>query len=832
MAGRRLCAVLSQSDMVDRIAGWFSEQGWAPFEFQREVWQSYLDGQNGLIHSATGTGKTLAAWMGPLGEWLLENQGQTTTVHARKDAPSLRVLWITPLRALAADTELSLKLPLDGLGIPWTVETRTGDTSQSLRKKQSERLPTALITTPESLTLMLTRHDAADLFGELRCIVVDEWHELMSTKRGVQTELALARVRRLKPEVKTWGVSATLGNLADACETLLGAGGCGRTVQGHMAKQIVIDSILPSNISRFPWSGHFGTSMIPPVIQSIEEGGTCLIFTNTRSQAEIWHQIILATRPDWEDLIALHHGSLDREVRDQVEADLKAGKLRAVVTTSSLDLGVDFSPVDRVLQLGSPKGVARLLQRAGRSGHRPGAESRVTCVPMHAFELVDIASARHAALDGRIEARSHLKKPLDVLSQHLVSIAAGAGFRYREMLDEVRTTVAYSELTVEEWDWTLDFVVRGGESLKAYPEFRRVVIDDDGVYRVIDKDIAVRHRMSIGTIMSDMAMHVQYLGGKRLGTVEESFLARLAPGDKFLFAGKALQFIRISENTAWVKKAPNLRGAVPRWAGGRMPLSTELAHAIRQELECAKYGELRSPEMELMAPILSVQANWSAIPAEDEFLIERIETNEGFHLFFYPFEGRLVHEGLAALFAYRLARIRPITFSLACNDYGFELLAPDPAPLEEAIAAGLFSTNNLLTDIPASLNAAEMAKRQFREIARIAGLVFQGYPGMHKTVKQVQATSGLFYDVFARYDPKNMLLKQAEREVLEKQLEQSRLAEALARLETSTILITNPESPTPIAFPILVDRLRETVTSENVSQRIQKLSLRLESEAG
>jgi len=818
--------------MVERLAGWFSAKGWTPFEFQKEVWQAYLDGENGLIHSATGTGKTLAAWMGPLGEWLGENPDPALKLAKRNDAPGLRVLWITPLRALAADTELSLRLPLEDLGIPWTVETRTGDTSQSLRKKQGEQLPTALITTPESFTLMLTRDDAEELFGDLRCIVVDEWHELMSTKRGVQTELALARVRRLKPGVKTWGVSATLGNLEDASQTLQGIGAAARIVEGHMTKQIIIDSILPTNISRFPWSGHFGTSMVPPVISSIEEGGTCLIFTNTRSQAELWHQIITDTRPDWADLVALHHGSLDRAVRDQVEADLKAGKLRAVVTTSSLDLGVDFSPVDRVLQLGSPKGVARLLQRAGRSGHRPGAASRVTCVPMHAFEMVDIAAARQAALAGRIEARDHLSKPLDVLSQHVVSIAAGTGFRYQPMLDEVRTTVAYQDLTVEEWDWVLDFVVRGGESLRAYPEYRRVEIGEDGVYRVTDKDIARRHRMSIGTIMSDTAMVVQYMGGKRLGTVEESFLARLSPGDKFLFAGKALQFVRISEMTAWVKKAASLKGAIPRWAGGRMPLTTELAHAIRQELECAKYGELRSPEMELLAPILSVQANWSAIPAEDEFLIEQIETNEGHHLFFYPFEGRLVHEGLAALFAYRISRIQPITFSLACNDYGFELLAPERAPLAEAVQDGLFSPQNLLHDIPASLNAAEMAKRQFREIARIAGLVFQGYPGMHKTVKQVQATSSLFYDVFVRYDPNNMLLQQAAKEVLERQLEQSRLATALGRLSNSTILITNPESPTPMAFPILVDRLRETVTSENISQRIQKLSLKLENEAG
>jgi len=816
---------------LSRLECWFREKGWDAFDFQREVWGAYLNGQSGLIHSATGTGKTLAAWMGPLGEWLRENPETKTSTGKRSDAPDLRVLWITPLRALAADTELSLRLPLADLGIPWTVETRTGDTSNSLRKKQGEQLPTALITTPESLMLMLTRPDAEELFGDLRCIVVDEWHELLSTKRGVQTELALARVRRMKPEVKTWGVSATLGNLQEASETLLGLGNQGRIVMGHLSKEIFIDSVLPKNISRFPWSGHFGTTMIPAVVEAIEGSGTCLIFTNTRSQSEIWHQQILDSRPEWAGQVALHHGSLDREAREAVENDLKQGKLRAVVCTSSLDLGVDFSPVDRVLQVGSPKGVARLLQRAGRSGHRPGIASRVTCVPTHAFEMVDIAAARQAALAGKIENRQNLSKPLDVLAQHLVSIAVGPGFSSKELFDEVRTTVAYRDLAEKEWEWALDFVVRGGETLRAYPEYRRVVFGDDGIYRVEDKDIARRHRLMVGTIVSDMAMTVQFVGGARLGTVEESFLSRLNPGDRFLFGGRLVEFVRIRDMTAWVRKATNRRGIVPRWAGGRVPLSTELSHAIRQELEFAKHGELRSPEMESLAPILTLQAKWSSIPAEDELLVERVQTSEGHHLFIYPFEGRLVHEGLAALFAYRMSLHQPITFSIACNDYGLELLAPEEARFEEAIAMGLLSSENLSEDIIASLNAAEMAKRQFREIARIAGLVFQGYPWMNKSAKQVQATSGLFYDVFARYDPKNMLLQQAEREVLERQLEKSRMGEALERLQRSKLLITTPPKPTPMAFPILVDRLRGTVTSENISDRIQKMSLKLEKEA-
>lgn len=811
---------------VDPALKWFHENGWEPFPFQIQSWEAYLAGRSGLVHSPTGTGKTLAAWMGTLLEAVQEPNSDR----------GLKVLWITPLKALAADTLASLQFPVQGLGLDWTIETRTGDTTATIRAKQADRMPEGLVTTPESLSLMLSREDVFKIFADLRLVVVDEWHELMASKRGVQTELCLARLRRIAPKVRTWGLSATLGNLQEALDTLLGVGVDNQIepalITGDIGKEIIIDSILPETIDRFPWAGHFGMQMIPRVIDAINEGGTCLVFCNTRSQTELWYQAIVDARPDWEGQVAIHHGSLAREVRDEVEAGLKSGRLRAVVCTSSLDLGVDFTPVDRVLQVGSPKGVARLLQRAGRSGHQPGIPSRVSCVPTHALEMIDAAAARDAAAANRIESREGIRDPLDVLAQHLVTLSIGTGFRSQELYDEVRTARAYAELTREEWQWTLDFVTRGGSALTAYPEYSRVIQDEDGVYRIKDTFIAKRHRMSIGTITADAAMNVQLMSGHRLGTIEESFLSRLSPGDKFIFSGRVLQFVRIKDMTAYVKPAKNPVGAVPRWMGGRLALSGELAHSIREKLEEAKYGELNGPEMQLLAPLLEVQARWSAIPAADEILIERVSTREGYHLFLYPLEGRLVHEGLAALFAYRLSRLTPITFSLACNDYGIELLAAEPAPLDEAIESGLFSPQNLAEDIPASLNSVEMARRQFREIARIAGLVFQGFPGAHKSAKQLQASSGLFYDVFRRFDPGNMLLSQANREVLERQLEQTRLGTALERLITSRLLITEPPRPTPLAFPILVDRLRETVTSERISDRIQKLSMSLEKEAG
>lgn len=813
-----------------RAEAWFATRGWEPFPFQREVWDAYLAGEGGLIHAATGTGKTYAAWMGPLLEWMAEHPEPARDAK-RAAPPPLRVLWITPLRALAADTEAALRAPLEALGLPWTLESRTGDSSAATRSRQRRRLPTALVTTPESLSLLLSRSDARELFRDLRAVVADEWHELMGTKRGVQTELALARLRRWRPGLRSWGVSATLGNLDEARAALLGAGAAGRTVRGMLPKRLSVDALIPPVVERFPWAGHLGTQMLPQVLAAVEEGESALVFTNTRSQTEIWYQAILAARPEWAGTIALHHGSLDRKTRDWVEQGLREGRLRCVVATSSLDLGVDFSPVDRVLQIGSPKGVARLLQRAGRSGHRPGAESRVTCVPTQVLELLEVAAARDAVEAGAIESRLPVERPLDLLAQHVVTIALGGGFRADALLEEVRSTHAYAGLRDDEWAWVLDFVTRGGSALTAYPEYSRVT-EQDGVYTVESALVARRHRMAIGTIVSDASMAVKYLRGPRIGTVEESFVARLRPGDRFIFSGKPLEFVRVRDMVAWVRKAPSGKGAIPRWMGSRMPLSTELAAALRARLEEAHRGVFRGPEMEAVRPVLDIQARWSRIPDADELLVERVKTREGHHLFFFPFEGRLVHEGLAALFAYRISRLAPISFTLAANDYGLELLSPDPAPLDRALAAGLLRPEGLAEDVPASLNATEMARRQFREIARVAGLVFPGYPHAGKTAKQLQASSGLFYDVFSRYDPDNLLLAQAHREVLERQLERSRLGRTLERLAAARVVVTEPRRTPPLAFPLLVDRAREAVSSESLADRVRRMQLVLERAAG
>ena len=812
-----------------KIENWFATKGWQPFAFQREVWQAYLDGESGLVHAATGTGKTLAAWLGPVIDAAEESNDKRRRSHG------LRVLWITPLRALAADTAEALREPLDALGVDWEVETRTGDTSPAQRARQQRRLPEALVTTPESLTLFLTRDDVSEIFSKLSLVVVDEWHELMGTKRGVQVELALARLRTLCPDVRTWGLSATIGNLDVALSALLGVGQegdkpSGRIIRGVEPKEIVVDSLIPPLIERFPWAGHLGTQMLPQVIGAIEEGQSAIVFTNTRSQTEIWYQAILGARPDWAGTIALHHGSLDRKKREWVEEGLRTGRLLCVVATSSLDLGVDFSPVDRVLQVGSPKGIARLLQRAGRSGHRPGATSRVTCVPTNALELVEVAAARDGIANGSIEARLPVTRPLDVLAQHVVTVALGGGFVPEELEREVKSTHAYAGLREDEWRWVLDFVSSGGQALHAYPEYARVVARN-GRWVVESAFLARRHRQSIGTIVSDGHIAVQYLRGQPLGSVEESFIARLAPGDRFVFAGTPLEFVRVRDMTAWVRRASNVTGAIPRWQGSRLPMSDSLAAMLRERLGEAARGEWRGPEMTALRPLFQVQARWSRIPSPNELLIERVKTREGWHLFWFPFEGRLVHEGLAALMAYRMARVLPITFTMSANDWGFELLSVQPPPLEAALAADLLSPHALFEDVPASLNATEMAKRQFREIARVAGLVFPGLPRSGKTARQLQASSSLFFDVFRQYDPNNLLLSQAHREVLERQLESSRLGKTLERLTRAAVVITEPKRVTPLAFPLLVDRTRERVSSESLSDRIRRMQMALEKAA-
>ncbi|MDB6171429.1 MAG: putative ATP-dependent helicase Lhr [Chthoniobacteraceae bacterium] len=810
---------------------WFRKQEWKPFPFQKETWNAYLAGKSGLVHAPTGLGKTYAVWGGPLLDWLEKNPKRA---EWPKKAEPIHVLWLTPLRALANDTAESLRAPLTGLGIPWNVELRTGDTTSAVRQRQRTRFPTVLITTPESLSLLLSHPDTREKFATLQCVVVDEWHELIGSKRGVQAELCIARLRRWLPDLRVWGLSATLGNLEQALRVLVGPAfpaSQSRLISAHVNKKFELKTLLPVNMERFPWSGHIGFSLLSDVVAEIEKKDTTLLFTNTRSQTELWFQALQAARPGWGDNLALHHGSIDREVRELVEKRLRAGTIKCVVCTASLDLGVDFSPVEQVIQIGGPKGIARMLQRAGRSGHQPGAVSRIICVPAHAFELVEFSAVREAIGLGEMESRDPLECPLDVLVQHLVTLALGGGFEEKETLAEIRASYAFHQLKDDDWRWVLDFVTRGGESLRAYPQFRRVQ-EEDGLYIVKEPLIARFHRMSIGTITSESSMSVKLAKGGFLGTIEEGFIARLRIGDTFSFAGRQLELVRVREMTATVRPAKKNTRLVPQWLGGKMPLSSQLARVVRRKLAEARRGEFIGPEMRAVESVLKIQAGWSIIPNPDELLIEWTVTRDGYHYFVYPFAGRLAHEGLAALVAFRIGQLAPRTFALTMNDYGFSLTTPDRLDLDESGWRAALSPERLLEDLFECLNSTELARRKFREIARIAGLIFQGYPGANKSTRQVQASSGLFFDVFAKYDPANRLLLQARREVIEQQLEIIRLKTALEQTQTMRLIIRQTERLTPLAFPLWAMWVQSQVSTEKWGDRVHRMLAQLEAVAG
>ncbi len=813
---------------MSELHSWFARRGWQPFRFQEEVWAAYAAGRSGLIHAPTGLGKTLAAWLGPVAGGLGARAG---------GAKGLKVLWLSPLRALAVDTAQALREPLAELGSEWEVGLRTGDSSAKVRAQLKAKLPAALVTTPESLSVMLSDPDAAARLGGLEAVMVDEWHELLSSKRGVQTELCLARLRSWNPGLRVWGLSATLGNVEEALAALLGdRSGDGLLVRGQAAREVCLETLLPDQRERFPWSGHLGLSMVPAVVRQIEQAATTLVFTNTRSQAEQWHEALREQRPDWKDVVAVHHGSLEKEERAAVEERLREGTVKAVVCTSSLDLGVDFSPVEQVIQIGSPKGLARLLQRAGRSGHRPGAVSRVYGVPTHAFELVEFAAAREALGEGRVEGRRPLRLALDVLAQHLCSVAAGGGFAAAAMLAEVRRTHAFAELDEASWEWVLGFISSGGKALRAYPEYTKVSVVD-GRYVMEDAALQRRHRLNIGTIASDPAISVQYSSGRRLGTVEEGFMSRIKPGGLFIFGGRRLELVRCRELKAEVRDASGKRqgGQIPTWVGGKSPLSTELAAAVSRKLAGAEEGSggkgARDPEMEWLAPVLALQRAWSAIPRGGQLLMEEIRTREGYHLYVYPFAGRLVHEGLGTLLAWRLARQRPLSLVVSSNDYGFELTCGEELRVEESSWRELFAEESLREDLLECLNLAELAKRQFRGIARVSGLVIGGFPGQPKTNKSLQVSAGLLYDVFAKYDPDNLLLEQARREVLEEQLEFTRLEAALRELRGREWVVVRCARLTPLAFPLWSEVRSSSLSTESFATRLEKMKRELDEAA-
>ena len=815
------------------LKAWFDAQGWTPLPFQREVWARWLDGESGLLHTPTGSGKTLAAFGGPLLD-ALEDAKRAGTIKRRKNAPrTLRLLWITPLRALATDTLRALREPVDALGLDWRIGLRTGDASARDKRLARAGQLDALVTTPESLALLLSYPETAAQLAGLRTVVVDEWHELLGNKRGVLLQLALARVRALAPELRTWGLSATLGNLDEARDVLLPHVPHAALVSGLRPRPLTLETVLPDADERFPWAGHLGLVQLSRVVDRLLAQGTSLLSTNTRSQAELWHRALSAVWPEDQGTLALHHGSLDPKLRGEAERGLREGTVRCVVATSSLDLGVDFPAVDQVLQLGSPKGMARLLQRAGRARHRPGEPAHVVCVPTHALEMLEYAAVRQALAHGRVEPRTPPKLSLDVLAQHCVTLALGGGFDADALFAEVRGTHAFAELDPLTWQAVLEFIVQGGSALAHYPDYRRVVRDATGRYVVEDRKVAFRHRLSIGTITSDGSVAVKFLRGGGLGSVEESFIGRLRPGDRFQFAGRTLELVHLHEMTAQVRLAKRADGMVPKWQGGRMPLSAELGREVERVLADVMSGEAEAPEVRALRPLLTLQHALSALPGPDHLLVEWVKARDGRHLFVYPFAGRAVHEGFAALMALRWGRRVPNSFSFAANDYGLVLSAQADVEVDAALLHALLDPGALLDDLTDSFNLTELARRQFREIARVAGLLPPSLPGRApRSMRQLQVSSGLLYDVLARHDPGHLLLAQAQREVFAHQLDIVRLAHVLDDCARRPLALRRPKSLTPLSFPLWAESQRGHLSTEDWRARVERVAAQLERRHG
>jgi len=809
------------------IQQWFDQNDQRPFPFQEAAWKAILNGESGLVNAPTGYGKTFSVFMAAIIRFIND---YPDTFRQQKNN-GLRLLWITPLRALAKDIGRAMEAVIQSLELPWKVGIRNGDTETDERARQKRQMPEVLIITPESLHLLLAMKQYPSFFQSLQLIAVDEWHELLGSKRGVQVELAISRLVHLpnrKAPPQLWGISATIGNLEEAAEVLLKPLHItGTLIRASIRKKISVESVYPDEIEKYPWAGHLGIKLVNKVLPLLQQSTTTLLFINTRGMSEMWYQALLTAAPELAGAIALHHGSIDRELRYWVEENLHTGKLKAVVCTASLDLGVDFRPVETVIQVGSPKGVARFLQRAGRSGHQPDAVSKIFFLPTHSLELLEAAALKEAIEEELIESRIPMIRCFDVLIQYCCTLAISEGFDAEQLFREVTTTFCFEDMTKEEWQEILHHITEGGQALQQYDEYRKVEMID-GLYRIQSRRVAMRHRMHIGTIVSDAMLKVKLVSGGYIGVIEEYFISRLEPGDCFTLAGRVLELVLIKDMTVLARKSNAKKSQIPSWVGGRMPLSANLGKKLREQLNrFSTKGWNTIPELEALQPVFELQQSLSHVPRANEMLIEQICTKDGYHLFVFPFEGRLVHEAMAAILAYRISRIQPISFSFAMNDYGFELLSDQPIPVDDTNVYELFSPDHLMEDIQRSVNSTEMAKRKFRDIAVIGGLIFQGYPGEKKKARHLQSSASLLFKVFSEYERDNLLLRQAYQEVFDQQMEEARLRDMLKRIQESKIVLTFPEKLTPFCFPIKVDSMREDLSSEKLEDRVKKMQLQL-----
>ena len=802
-----------------RFASWFQSRGWSPRRHQLQMLEKARQGRHALLIAPTGGGKTLAGFLPSLVEISERGPANHPSGHG------LHTLYISPLKALAVDVARNLMAPIAEMDLPVTVESRTGDTGVSKRQRQRKYPPDILLTTPEQLALFCAWEGSRSYFENLRTVVIDEIHAIHASKRGDLLSLGLARLQACAPALRRVGLSATV-NDPDMLRRWLAPGEMSDLVLGEPGAPPVVDVLLSNGA--VPWAGHTAQHAMAEVYDAIKGARTALIFVNTRWQAEFAFQELWRLNDD-NLPIALHHGSLAAEQRRKVEAAMARGELRAVVCTSTLDLGIDWGDVDLVIQLAAPKGSSRLVQRIGRANHRLDEPSRALLVPASRFEMLECQAAREAVAEGALDGDPKRTGSLDVLAQHVMGVACGDPFRADELYDEVRTSAPYAALTRADFDDVIAFVSTGGYALKTYDRFRRIVLGPDGRWRVRNAQTALRHRLNVGAITGPAVLNVRLLrgrkGGRKIGEVEEGYIDILLPGDTFIFAGQVWAFQGVEGNDVLVTPAPNSQPKMPSWGGSKFSISDFLARRVRQ-LASNEAAWPRLPDD--VQEWLQIQKLRSTIPAEDELLVETFPLSKRFHLCAYPFEGRLAHTTLCMLLTRRLERLGCGPIGFVASDYALAIWSM--RPMGALDMAELFDEDMLGDDLEAWLEESVMMRRAFKTCALVSGLIERRFPGEEKTGRQVTFSSDLIFDVLRRHQPDHLLLRCARADTAGGMVDVARLGQLLSRIK-GRIIHNDLPKVSPFAVPILLTIGKESVPGASQEWVLEQAEAELIAEA-
>ena len=802
--------MLAGDVLPPKFQDWFAARGWSPRAHQLAMLEKAREGRGALLIAPTGGGKTLAGFLPSLIE---------LSERPPRNAPAgVHTLYISPLKALAVDVERNLLTPIREMGLKIVAESRTGDTGEARKARQRVKPPDILLTTPEQLALFCAWEGAREYFADLRCVIIDEAHAIWPSKRGDLLALDLARLQQFAPSMRRVGLSATVDD-PDLVRKWLGDSGRDSIdlVLGSGGAQPVVEVLVSGG--RVPWAGHTAEHAMAEVYEIIKSSQTALIFVNTRFQAEFAFQRLWELNED--DLpIALHHGSLSAEQRRKVEAAMTRGALRAVVCTSTLDMGIDWGDVDLVIQLAAPKGASRMVQRIGRANHRLDEPSRALFVPASRFEMLECRAAADAILENHLDGEPARIGTLDTLAQHIMGCACSEPFALNALYDEIRSAGPYAELSWEDFETVVDFVSTGGYALRTYDKFRRIVKNEDGLWTARNAQAKQQHRMNVGVIVSPGMINIRIGGGKRpmggrkIGEAEEGYFEQLTPGDTFVFAGQVWRYNSLIGADAFVSPAPNDDPKMPSWGGSKFPLSTYLASRVRQMMHDEREWTALPPDVQEW---LSWQKVRSAIPGDGEMLLETFQRGKRFHLVCYPFDGRLAHTTLAMLLTRRLDRLGVGPLGFVCNDYALNIwsLRPmDGLDLDE-----LFAQDMLGDDLEAWLDESFMMKRAFKHCALIAGLIERRHPGAEKSGRQVTFSTDLIYDVLRKHQPDHLMLRCARHDAATGLLDVARLGDMLTRVQ-GRIRHVRLDRVSPFAVPIMLEIGRERAPGDAAGEAI------------